>query len=208
VAVAMRMTEMASTLEAISFVTGALCVWLTVRESLWNFPISLINVATFAFVFFQARLFADAGLQLVYFILTAVGWYCWLWGGERQTRLQITSAPRTEMTIVICAAIVLTAVLWRTLHLIGGSASFFDAFTTSLSLCAQWLLNRKRVDTWMFWITVDVIYVPLYAWKGLYLTAGLCAVFLVMATMGLLAWRAKLKAQRPPIESGELVAEA
>ena len=76
----------------------------------------------------------------------------------------------------------------------GGSASFFDALTTSISLCAQWMLNRKYVESWYAWIAADLIYIPLYAYKELYLTAGLYAVFLVMATMGLFHWRGSWRA--------------
>src|SRR3954469_24678010 len=65
-------------LEAVSFVTGAVCVWLTVKESVWNFPVSMANVAAFLFVFARAGLYADAGLQVVYFLLSAAGWYWWL----------------------------------------------------------------------------------------------------------------------------------
>src|SRR5437868_3149656 len=82
----MALRGLASWLEAISFATGAICVWLTVKESVWNFPISLANVATFFIVFGRAHLFADQGLQVVYFVLTIIGWYMWLYGGERHTR--------------------------------------------------------------------------------------------------------------------------
>ena len=78
----------------------------------------------------------------------------------------------------------------KTLRHLGGSASFFDALTTSISLCAQWMLNRKQVESWYAWIAADVVYIPLYAYKELYLTAALYTVFLVMATLGLLRWRA------------------
>ncbi|MEO8501144.1 MAG: nicotinamide mononucleotide transporter family protein [Vicinamibacteria bacterium] len=82
-----------------------------------------------------------------------------------------------------------TLILWKTLRYLGGSASFWDAATTSLSLGAQWLLNEKRLENWHVWILVDAVYVPLYISKGLNLTAVLYAVFLVMAVMGLLRWR-------------------
>src|SRR4051812_37896734 len=85
VAAIMFFRGLASWLEAISFVTGAICVWLTVRESAWNFPIGLVNVATSAVVYFETRLFADAGLQIVYVVLTLIGWYMWLFGGQRRT---------------------------------------------------------------------------------------------------------------------------
>ncbi|HEX2205707.1 MAG TPA: nicotinamide riboside transporter PnuC [Longimicrobium sp.] len=185
-------------LEGVSAVTGALCVWLVVRESVWNFPLGLANVATFCVVFFQARLYADAGLQVVYFVLGLVGWYLWLHGGERRTPLRVSRVGRGEGTALAVGGAALTVVLWLTLRQVGGSASFFDALTTSLSLCAQWMLNRKQVESWYAWIAVDLVYVPLYAYKALYLTAGLYAVYLVMATLGLLHWRATWRTRGEP----------
>src|SRR3954464_10170988 len=91
----------ATLLEAIAFVTGAICVWLTVRENVWNFPIGLVNVAAFAVVFFRARLFGDASLQVAYFILTAIGWYLWLYGGERRTALRVSRTPPLELALVL-----------------------------------------------------------------------------------------------------------
>lgn len=179
----------ASTLEGVSFVTGAACVWLTVRANIWNFPVGLLNTATFSVVFFEARLFGDAALQAVYFVLGLVGWYLWLFGGERRTALRVVHASAVEKAVVAAAVIGGTLVLWRTLHSVGGSASFWDAWTTCLSLGAQWLLTRKRLETWHLWILVDIVYVPLYVSRGLNLTALLYAVFLVMALMGLLHWR-------------------
>ncbi|HEU0298869.1 MAG TPA: nicotinamide riboside transporter PnuC, partial [Longimicrobium sp.] len=171
--------------EAAGVVTGAVCVWLTVRESIWNFPVTLATVSLFCVVFFQARLYADAGLQVVYFVLALIGWYLWLHGGEHRSRLRISRTDRSELLAVLAGGAALTLLLWMTLRHAGGSASFFDALTTSISLCAQWLLNRKKVENWYFWIVADIIYIPLYAYKELDLTAGLYAVFLVMATMGL-----------------------
>lgn len=185
----MAFSGRASVLEAVSFVTGAVCVWLTVRVNIWNFPIGLLNTATFSVVFFEARLFGDAALQVVYFVLGLVGWYMWLFGGERRTPLTVTRARRTELVAVGSVVTLSTLLLWKTLHMIGGSASFWDAFTTSMSLGAQWLLNRKRLENWHLWIVVDAIYVPLYVSRGLNLTALLYGVFLVMAVMGLRHWK-------------------
>src|SRR3954463_6271189 len=95
-AVGMGLRGSASWLESASFVTGAACVWLTVRENIWNFPIGLVNVATFGVVFLHAGLFADAGLQVVYLILCARGWYLWHHGGREGGRLRVTRAGRRE----------------------------------------------------------------------------------------------------------------
>lgn len=185
-------------LEAVGVVTGALCVWLVVRENVWNFPLGMANVAAFYVVFFEARLYADAGLQVVYFVLNATGWYLWLRGGERHTALRVSRVGAGEGRIVAAAGVALTLALWMTLRHVGGSASFFDALTTGISLCAQWMLNRKHVESWYAWIVADIIYVPLYIYKELYLTAALYAVFLVMAVMGLLRWRETWRAQGEP----------
>jgi len=207
-AVAMVLRGAASWLEAVSFVTGAVCVWLVVKESIWNFPLGLANVATFCFVFFYAKLYADAGLQIVYFVLGVIGWYLWLYGGERRTALRIVRTGRREAIGVMVAIAVLCAVLWQTVSYFGGSASFWDALTTAISLGAQWLLNRKRLESWIAWIIVDIIYVPLYLYKELYLTSILYAVFLVMAVMGLMQWRATLLKQEREAAKTAAAAEA
>ena len=190
VAVVMAWLKMATWLEAASFVTGAVCVWLTVRQNIWNFPLGLVNVATFCVVFYRSRLFADASLQVVYFVLGIIGWYLWRYGGENRAELKVTRASTRELTVMIVLVTLGTVALWQSLQKIGGSASFWDALTTSISLASQWLLNRKRLESWVGWIVVDIIYVPLYVYKELYLTAVLYAVFLTMAVMGLRAWRA------------------
>ncbi len=189
-ATAMGILRLASLLECASFITGALCVWLTVKQSIWNFPLGLINVATFCIVFFQSRLFADASLQVVYFALGVVGWYLWLYGGANRTPLKVARASAWELSLVCGFVAFSTLGLWKVLTTVGGSVSFWDAATTSISLGAQWLLNRKRLESWIGWIIVDVIYVPLYIYKELYLTAILYALFLLMAVMGLRAWHA------------------
>ena len=204
-AVTMALIGRATWLEAASFVTGAICVWLTVRESIWNFPIGLLNVATFSVVFLQSRLFADAGLQLVYFVLGVIGWRLWLSGGKDRTQLQISRASSSELLLIAMFVASATLGLWRLLHYAGGSASFWDALTTSLSLASQWLLNRKRLESWAGWILVDAIYVPLYIFKELYLTAILYALFLVMAAMGWRAWQLTFRESSAQAEFGPLV---
>jgi nicotinamide mononucleotide transporter len=192
-AATMAALHVASWLEAASFITGAICVWLTVKESIWNFPLGLANVATFGIVFYQSRLFADAGLQVVYFMLGVVGWYLWLHGGEHRAPLTVTRASHWEMGMLAALVVVATLGLWHLLRPLGGSASFWDALTTSISLASQWLLNRKRLESWIGWIIVDVIYVPLYLSKDLYLTAILYGIFLLLAVMGLRTWSASLR---------------
>ncbi len=200
IAGAMWALNLSSSLEAVSFVTGALCVWMVVRENVWNFPLGLINVATFSVVFFRAGLYADAGLQVVYFIMNAIGWAMWLYGGQNRGPLVIQRSGKPELVVVGCTIVLMTFGLWSLLHQVGGAVSFWDSLTTSISLAAQWLLNRKHLENWVAWIIVDAIYVPLYLAKDLYLTALLYAVFLVMAIIGLQEWRRRWRGQRLSLE--------
>jgi nicotinamide mononucleotide transporter len=177
-----------SVTEAWGFVTGGICVWLVVREHLWNWPIGLANNVFFFVLFLQGRLFADMGLQVVYFGLGVYGWLNWLFGGENKTVLKISRTTRNEWLVLVAAIPLSTWGLREILIAVNGAAPFWDSLTTVLSLAAQYLLCRKRVENWFFWILADVIYIPLYLSRHLPLTAVLYAVFLVMCLVGVREW--------------------
>lgn len=178
--------------EIFGFVTGALCVWLAVKENVWNWPIGIVSSAVYIVVFGQSRLFADAGLQVVYVIFGALGWFWWLRGGTNASRLPVSRVDRpTALTLTL---LVPCAVWGMTIYLahVKDSAPFLDALTTVLSLAAQYLLTRKLLENWYVWLAADVIYVGLYASRHLYLTALLYALYLLMCVAGLRAWRRSL----------------
>lgn len=178
--------------EVLGLVTGAVSVWLTVEERVWNWPVGIANSVLYLAVFFQARLFADAGLQVVYVVLGFLGWYWWLRGGAGRTELPVS---RTGPLHAPALGAVLVAGTWgMTLFLAGvhDSAPFLDALTTVLSLIAQYLLTRKLLENWLVWIAADVLYVGLYLSRGLGLTAALYAIFLTMSVVGLVQWRRTL----------------
>ncbi len=179
--------------EAWGFVTGGICVWLVVREHMWNWPIGLANNVFFFVLFLHGRLFADMGLQVVYFGLGVYGWFNWLFGGERRTVLRISRTTRAEWLALLLAIPVSTWGLREVLLAVNGAAPFWDSLTTVLSLAAQYLLCRKRVENWFFWIAADVIYVPLYLSRQLPLTAVLYAVFLAMCLVGVREWNRNLR---------------
>lgn len=178
--------------EAFGFATGAICVWLVTKGNIWNWPVGLANNIFFAILFWRARLFADFGLQGVYFALGIFGWWSWLRGGEKRTPLSVSCTSRTEWVILMIFLTVGTWGLRELLIAVNGAAPFWDAFTTVLCLCAQYLLCRKRIENWFFWIAADIIYVPLYFSRGLPLTAILYAGFLILCLVGLHRWRKEL----------------
>lgn len=184
-------TGTASPLEATAFVTGVFCVWLVTQRSILNFPLGLVTVGIYAYVFFQSGLFASAGLQLIFFALNLVGWYLWLYGGAGRTELAITRAPgKTWLLLGIAAG---TAILYPILKAAGGSTIFWDALVTSISLAAQWTQARKFLECWWLWIAANVIYIPVCFFNGLHLSALLYSVFLALAIMGLLEWQKAIR---------------
>lgn len=181
--------------EAWAFATGALCVWLVTKGNIWNWPIGLANNILFAILFWRARLFADCGLQGVYLAFGLWGWWEWLYGGKNRSKLQVSHASRVEWMAIAISLVVGTWGLMEILIRVKGAAPFWDALTTVICLCAQYLLCRKKMENWWLWIVADVIYVPLYASRHLPLTAVLYAGFIVLCILGLIRWRKELQAQ-------------
>jgi len=191
--------------EVLGFVTGAWAVWLTVRENIWNWPIGIANDVFYIVLFLQARLFADTALQVIYVVLGLLGWYWWLRGGAQKTALRVShTSTRTAVVLLV----ILGLSTWgMTIFLTGirDSAPFLDALTTTLSLIAQYMLTRKLLENWFVWITADLIYIGLYIYKDLYLTAGLYAIFLAMCIAGLWQWRRSMSAHRESLGSEAMV---
>ena len=185
-------------LEVLGFATGGACVWLVVREHVWNWPVGIASNALLFAVFFRARLYSDAGLQVVFFALAVLGWWRWKRGAPGRPELPVTRATHLEWAAVGVGVPLGTLALWNVLLWANGAAPFWDALVAALSVSAQTLLTRKRIEHWLLWITADVISVPLFASRGLNLTAVLYAVFLVMCVTGWLQWRRQLAAQGVP----------
>jgi nicotinamide mononucleotide transporter len=182
-----------STLELVAAAFGVLAVYLGTRENILSWPTALVNVGLYTVVFYQARLYADMGLQVVYFALSLYGWYEWKFGGENRTVLAVTRASR-RLWVVLG---VVNLVAWLTLGTLlarstNAAIPYLDSLLTTTSLCAQLMMTRKILENWAVWIVVDVLYVPMFVSRGLYATAALYAIFLVLAVMGWREWKRSL----------------
>ncbi|MFI6996244.1 nicotinamide riboside transporter PnuC [Nocardia sp. NPDC050175] len=180
--------------EIISFVTGALCVWLVAQQNVWNWPIGILNNLAFLALFFASGLYADGWLQVVYVTLAVYGWWSWLRGGRAHTTLPVGRTTRRQWSALFGAGVAATVLLtWVLVTWTDSTVPFSDAVTTVLSLLATWGQARKKLESWWLWITADVIYIPLYAYKELWLTAILYGIFLALCVLGLRNWRADLR---------------
>lgn len=179
-----------SSLELLAALLGAISVYLSVRQNIWSWPTAIVNVVVYAFVFYQAKLYADMGLQVIYAALSVYGWYEWLYGGANRTELHVTrTAPRlgAVLTLIALAGSVALGVFLR--GATDAALPFMDSFLSSTSLVAQWMMTKKKLENWLVWIGVDVLYVGMFVFKHLYITAGLYAVFLALAVRGYIDWR-------------------
>ncbi|PRY40816.1 nicotinamide riboside transporter PnuC [Umezawaea tangerina] len=182
--------------EVIGFVTGALCVWLVARQNAWNWPIGILNNLAFLALFATSGLFADSGLQVVYLGLALYGWWSWLRGGDHHTPLPVSRTTPAQWLWLLVAGVVLTGLLvWILTAYTSSTVPWADAVTTVLSLLATWGQTRKKVESWWLWIAADVIYVPLYAYKDLWLTAILYVGFIALCVLGLRSWTKDLRAE-------------
>jgi nicotinamide mononucleotide transporter len=176
--------------EVVGVAFGVVSVWLLARQRVLGWPAGLVNVSLFIVVFYQARLYADMGLQVIYVALCAYGWYAWVRGGPGHGVLVVHRASAALLAGLGAAGLAGAAVLGTALHYhTDASLPFLDAATASFSLVAQWLQTRKYLENWALWIVVDVVYVGMYLYKSLFLTAGLYAVFLGLAVVGWREWR-------------------
>lgn len=183
-----------SWLEIAGAVTGAACVLLVVARSIWNFPLGIVSCTAYIAFFADGKLFAEAGLQVVFILLGVHGWVAWARrsAGAESEPLVVRWVPLGELTALAVAFPLVWFGLTELLKEVGGAAPVQDAFVTALSLAAQWMLNRRYVENWFGWIVVDQVSVALFISRGMYLTAGLYALFLLMCVAGLIEWRKHL----------------
>ena len=182
--------------EVAAVVLYAASVWLAVRNSLLTWPVSIVATGLYLWLFWQWKLYADAGLQVAYIALRVAG--RWAWSRRRGDATMPEAqrvGPRTAVLVGV-GIVVGTAVVREYLLAVGGAAPFWDAALTTGSLGAIYLLVRKCIETWLLWVVLDVAYVALFVSRELYLTAALYLVLLGMAVHAGLTWRALLPDRR------------
>lgn len=192
-------------IEWVAVAVTLVAVYLTTRQSIWCWPLGMVSVTLYALVFYRARLYADMGLQGLYFALSAYGWWAWLHGGEDHGELAVTRASTRTRALLAAIAVAAGVALGQTLsRLTDASLPFMDSLLTTFSIAAQWMQTRKLLEAWLVWLAVDVLYVGMFLYKGLYPTAGLYALFLLLAVRGFVEWRRSMGPTAVPAAAGAL----
>lgn len=186
-----------SPLEVIGVITGILCVYLAAKNIIWNWPFAIISVSIYIIIFFEAKLYADMGLQFYFLGMNIYGWYFWSRKPQTEAKVPVVRITSKEILLSVIGIILFTAILGFLLKQKTDAAfPFVDSFCTACSLIAQVLLARKVLENWLIWVFVDVIYVIVYTSKNLHLTAGMYGLYFIIAALGYRDWRKNYRLQK------------
>jgi len=185
----------ANWIEIAGTLTGLVYIVLSVKQNIGLWFFGILNVALYIFVFYNAQLFADMCLQMLYLVMSVYGWWHWLYGKKAQNQKQI-SISRISLKLSIqlfLLSIVGLIVVWYILkNYTPSTIPFGDAFISVFSVTATWMLARKIIEHWLLWIVIDTISIGIYIYKGLYPTILLYTVFTILAAVGYFEWRKEL----------------
>ncbi|MEZ0244665.1 MAG: nicotinamide riboside transporter PnuC [Sphingomonas sp.] len=177
-------------IEIVAVLLGLINVTLVVRRSMWNYPFGLAMVALYFWIFLGAKLYSDALLQIFFFVVQLYGWLNWSRSRAEagEVRVLLLSSTAWFGALAVCAA---ASGLWGLLmhSITDAHYPWWDGSVAMISIVAQLLQSRRYLQSWYLWIAADVIAIPLFALKGLWITAGLYGVFLILCLFGLAEWR-------------------
>ena len=187
------------TLELIGTFIGLIYLWLEYRASIYLWIVSIIMPAIYIFIYYEAGLYADFGINIYYLGAAVYGWLIWKYGNKtkEQKELPITSMPkRNWLKLFIVFIIAQFVIAWALINFTDSNVPWWDAFTTALSIIGMWMLARKYLEQWWIWIVVDIVCVGLYMYKELYFTSGLYALYAIIAISGWWNWKRLMKSQQ------------
>jgi nicotinamide mononucleotide transporter len=179
--------------ELTGFITGLLCVYLAAKNIIWNWPLAIISVCFYAYIFFEKHLFADAGLQIYLLAMNIYGWYHWSKRSPADNLAPVVSITNRQTIIAIIGVTGVTVFLGSALKYTTASYPYLDSFCAACSVVAQILLARKVLENWLIWTFVNAIYVVIYIIKDLHLTALMYGIYIPIVIAGYINWKKELK---------------
>lgn len=177
-------------IEIIAVVFGLLSVWYSMKVNILVYPTGIVSVLIYVYICFFAGLYADMGINFIYFVMSVYGWYNWARLRPGRKLLSVSFSGMKHHWMGVAATLVLFVLISQLLaRFTDSTVPYVDAFTTAVFITGMWLMALKKVENWIYWIVGDIVSVPLYFHKGLVFTSFQYLVFLVLAVMGYYAWR-------------------
>ncbi len=179
-----------SLVEAVAVFFGLLSVWYSRKINILVYPTGIVNVLIYIYLFLHAGLYADMGINVIYFVMSIYGWYNWTRKKDNVKVLKIKWMSHKQHflagAIVVFTFVLLSQILIR---FTDSTVPYIDSFTTAVFLVGMWLMAQKKVENWIYWIIGDAIVIPMVYSKGLVFTSIQYFVFLILAVMGLISWQ-------------------
>ncbi len=189
-----------SALEFIAVLAGIASVWFSKKEQVLVYPVGLINTTIFVYLSFKGHLLGEASVNIYYTVMSVYGW--WLWtrkNDQQETILQIQFSTNKELLqqLLFFAAfyvVLYTALSFSKASFAPGAIPWADALSSAAAYTGMWLMAKKKVESWYYWIATNIFSIPLYFVKGYVFTSVQFFVLLMLAIAGLIEWRKKAKA--------------
>ena len=184
-----------SYLEIIAASMGVLSVWYARKNNVLVFPTGIISVVIYVFITYENKIYAESGINIYYFVMSVYGWILWT-SKNKKIKKNISVCSKKENIIYLIAFLAFFSILLVVLRNTDSDVIFLDSITTAFSLTAMLLLARRKLENWIYWILADIIYIPLFIYKELYVTSLQYFVFLALAISGYFLWRKKIKDEK------------
>lgn len=187
-------------LEIIAVIFGFLSVWYSKNNKIWVYPTGMISTSIFVYLLLKWSLLGDMMINVYYFIMSIYGWYIWTRKVDASHNTPITSITKKEQLISIAlffATLIFVFIVYKSFDKWTGWVAYVDTVTTAIFFVGMWLMARKKLENWIFWIIGDIISIPLYFYKGFTFTSFQYLIFTVIAIYGYIEWK---KLLNKPIE--------
>lgn len=185
-------------LEIIGTLVGLVYLWLEYRASIYLWLAGIVMPAIYIFVYYDAGLYADFGINIYYLIAAVYGWFFWMWGRRKvkSKDLPIAHTPlKFYLPLALVFLVTFIGIAWILINYTDSNVPWLDSFTTALSVVGMWMLARKYVEQWFAWILVDIVCCGLYIYKDLHFTSVLYGLYSIIAIFGYIKWKQLMKMQ-------------
>jgi nicotinamide mononucleotide transporter len=184
-------------LEFVAVFAGIASVWYSKKENVLVYPVGLINTIIYTYLSFSAKLFGEATVNLYYTIMSLYGWWIWVKKDNQEQNLQISYSNRKEWLVQIGFFVVCYITIYFSLEYLKkafapGAIPWGDAFASAAAFTGMWLMTRKKIENWFWWILTNIACIPLYYVKGYIFTSVYYFVLLILAIWGWIEWKQKL----------------
>lgn len=192
-------------LESVATLFGLLSVYFSIKKKIWVYPTGIISTIIYVYILFQAGLLGDMMINFYYSVMSIYGWILWSKSSSDNINVEVSYTNKKEWgiaTILFVLSTILVSVIYYYKPLIDNSgkpfgfehldwANWLDVLTTAIFLVGMWLMAKRKIENWIFWIIGDFISVPMYLYKGLGITSVQYLIFTILAILGYLSWRNK-----------------